>query len=512
MSFKHISSKYPRDRDLPIRSYRLDLFRRLRDGTFYDILDREFDDEFNGAGEAIQLKNRQPSVHVGTNLLRTVVNDSVGMLFGEGRFPVVDTADVQTRDVIRDLIKESDLVRVMRDAAFRGSIGSIAIQMRVLKTRVFFDAHETLFLTPEYDPEEPDTLIGMRERYKVIGEDLADRGYAIADDDLNAKFWFQRVWDLNREAWFQPWKVEDQDADKAFVPVEDAKRTVIHNLGFCPWVWIKNLYGGDAVDGQCTFQHAVDTCIQMDYQVSQAGRALRYAADPLLLIKEPPVESLMSYQNETPVEGGGFGVVRSASQALTINSDKSGDAKFLEIDGSGAAIVLEYVGYLRDQALETMQGNRSKPDTMNSHQGAKALEILNAPLIRLTDNLRASYGEYGLLRLLKMFQKAVVVRGAMVKVNGKAVPIEVGRVDDLSLRWGQWFAPNEEELKLKADGLSILVQNEIISRETATKEIARETDIEDIQAERALVEAEARVQDTRLAKNAVKKIPIGPDN
>lgn len=512
MSFKHISSKYRRDRDFPQRQHRLSLFKRLLDGTFYEVLDREFDDEVNGAGEAILMKNRRPSVQVGTNLLRSVVNDSIGMLFGEGRFPVVDTQDVTTREVIADLIKESNLVAIMRDAAYRGSVGSIAIQMQVLRGRVFFKVHDTIFLTPGFDPEEPDTLIGMVERYKVKGEDLADRGYAIAEDDYDQMFWFQRTWDLNREVWFVPWKVDDQDRDEPHVPVEDSKRTVVHNLGFCPWVWVKNLYGGDDIDGLCTFQHAVDTCIQIDYQVSQAGRALKYSADPLLVVKEPPIENLFGMDDGVAVEGGGGGMFRSASTLLTINSDKGGDAKFLEIDGEGARTVIEFCQYLRDQALEAMQGNRSKLDAINSHQGAKALEILNAPLIRLTDNLRASYGEYGLLRLLKMFLKAVSVRGGTIKVNGKAVAASIAKTDDLSLRWGQWFAPNEEEVKQKADGLAVLVQNEIVSRETATKEIARECDIEDIKAERALVEAEARVQDQRLAAKEAKKVAVGPDN
>jgi hypothetical protein len=53
-------------------------------------------------------------------------------------------------------------------------------------------------------------------------------------------------------------------------------------------VWIKDLPGGDAIDGTSTLtQETIETVIQIDYQLSQCGRGLKYSQDPLLLIKEP---------------------------------------------------------------------------------------------------------------------------------------------------------------------------------------------------------------------------------
>ena len=47
-----------------------------------------------------------------------------------------------------------------------------------------------------------------------------------------------------------PWKVAD---DEGHVPVVDAEQTVQHELGFVPIVWIRNLPGGDDIDGLPTF-------------------------------------------------------------------------------------------------------------------------------------------------------------------------------------------------------------------------------------------------------------------
>ena len=69
-------------------------------------------------------------------------------------------------------------------------------------------------------------------------------------------------------------------------PEIDEARTVHHGLGFVPLVWVRNLPGpsatGDANDGACTFRAAIETQIEIDYQLSQAGRGLKYSSDPTL--------------------------------------------------------------------------------------------------------------------------------------------------------------------------------------------------------------------------------------
>jgi hypothetical protein len=79
----------------------------------------------------------------------------------------------------------------MAEAALRGSIGSVAILLRVLKSRVFFRVLDTRYLTPVYDPEAPDTLLRVTERYKVPGAILAAQGHALPDPA--ATYWFQRT-------------------------------------------------------------------------------------------------------------------------------------------------------------------------------------------------------------------------------------------------------------------------------------------------------------------------------
>ena len=86
-----------------------------------------------------------------------------------------------------------------------------------------------------------------------------------------------RRWDGELETWFVP-----EPAGSQANPQIDPIRTIRHGLGFVPIVWVRNLPGpsatGDANDGACTFRAAVETQIEVDYQLSQAGRGLKTAA------------------------------------------------------------------------------------------------------------------------------------------------------------------------------------------------------------------------------------------
>lgn len=467
--FKNLQASYPRDKDYPERTFRLSALTRVIDGSMYDTLQYPFSEEKNGSGEYIPLAQRRPSAK--TRLCRTVVNDSVSLLFSEGHFPSVECANEPTRDTLTKLIKEAGLNQVMIDAAIRGSVGSVAIFLRILKARVFFSVSPTVFLTPTWDPEAPDTLLKVTERYKVKGKVLVDSGYTIAKDDLEKEFWFQRAWDNVAESWYLPQSLDDAKEGKA--PAVDSKRTTTHNLGFVPVVWIRNLPGGDDIDGEPTFPtEAVDTQIEADYLLSQGGRGLKYSADPTLHIKEPAF-------------GEQGQMVRGAANAIV--TDSSGDAKLLEINGTAAAAVMDWVKGLREIALEGMGGNRSNADKLSAAQSGRAMELMNQALIWLADKLRISYGEGAILALLNM---VVAARAKIELKDKKGNPLPEFAADDLSLRWPQWYAPTYADKQTQGETLDVLRQAGLISQQTAVKSLASSYDIADPDDEIRKIEAD----------------------
>lgn len=487
--FKSISDRYPNDADYPARTRRQIVLAAVLTGTLYDILPHDFHTERNEAGEYIPLRDRRPSVRYG--LCRTVVDDSVSLLFSEGHFPSVVCADEATRDALSKIAREAKLNEVMIDGATKGSVGSVMFKMRVLGNRVFFSAHTTEYLTPTWKPEAPDTLAKVTEKYKVRGRVLADQGYVIGDDDLTADFWFQREWGDVEETWFTPWKVSDKDA----TPSRDERRTTKHSLGFVPLVWVRNMPGGDDTDGGCTFSGAIDTNIEIDYQLSQAGRGLKYSADPTLLIKEP------AFNDKKERTHG-------AANALVVSAE--GDAKLLEIDGTASQAVIEYVRCLRELALESIHGNRANADKISAAQSGRAMELMNQALIWLADRLRISYGEGALLDLLCMVIRARQ-KFSLLDKRGKAYP-EFNATDDISLRWPAWYPPTYADRQTESQTLSELTESHLLSRETATATIAKSYDIDDPKEELRRIAAEPPLESGGDAKPRMQPLSQSDDN
>jgi hypothetical protein len=462
--FETICQQIGIDADYDERVRRLDILGRVLEGRLYDVLPYEFHEERSAGGEYVQLRHRRPSVRY--PLARIVVDDSVSLLFGDGHFPTIDCPDARTRTVLGDIARDSRLNAVMLEAARIGSVGSVAIWFRVLRGRVFFRVLDSKFLVPEWDPEEPDRLLRVTERYKVAGRLLAQRGYA--DCDPQGMYWFVRQWDDGAETWFVPLPVGSSTDD----PQIDQARSVRHGLGFVPITWIRNLPGpvADEIDGACTFASAIETGIEIDYQLSQAGRGLKYSSDPLLLVREPAAP-----------EGE---VVRGGGNALVVG--QGGDAKLLEINGTAAQAVIDYVRALREYALEGVHANRASADRIAAAQSGRALELMNQGLIWLADRLRVSYGA-GLLELAGMIARAS--QTVPLRVQGEPIePIDPGV--RLSLKWPRWTTPNAEDRNRDAQTLRTLTDGRLLSRSAALKSIADVYDIEDVPAEEAAITRE----------------------
>src|SRR6201994_4340046 len=232
--FDALCELVPRNNAYPDRVWMLAILNRVLNGTLYDTLPYHFHEERNESGEYIPLRKRRPSVRY--PLCRIVVEDSVALLFSEGHFPTIECSDQTVRAAFANIIKETRLNLAMTEAAMKGATGSVALLLRVLKGRIFVDVLDTTYLTPTWDPSEPDTLLRVDERYKVSGRNLIRNGYSIDDPDEN--YWFSRCWDGNGETWYEPVPIT-----KPSQPTIDSTRSVSHKLGTVPIVWIRNLPG-----------------------------------------------------------------------------------------------------------------------------------------------------------------------------------------------------------------------------------------------------------------------------
>lgn len=283
MDWLSLQARMPRDADMPDRSFRLGALEAVLDGRQYDLLPHAFSRERSDSGDYIPLDERRPSVRTG--LCRVVVEDSVSLLFSEGHWPSMRANDARVVRALADLVRETHLNDTMLEAATRGSVGSVAVLLRAVERRPFFQVLPSRFLTPQWSRKDPRKLLSVTERYKVAAVELRALGYDV--DPAAGQMWFQRRWDDEAETWFLPVSIEGPDAVRI-----DRERSVVHGLGFVPIVWMRNISGGGAYDaegfdGACTFSASIDTVIEADYLLSQAGRGLKYGSDPTLVLKDP---------------------------------------------------------------------------------------------------------------------------------------------------------------------------------------------------------------------------------
>ena len=463
------------DPDFPGRVHDLLVLNAVLDGTLYDGLQFEFHQETQ-LRKKIMMSDRAPCVR--SALCSTIVDDTIAFLFGEQRFPKVDLGDPETTARMAKLLASAHVESVMQDVARFGSVGSTALQVRVIKGALDFVRLETTYLLPEWDPDRPGHLLKVTERRKIPRDEVIRMGYAIPLQVKSDTFWWQRIWDGSGETWFTPTPCGDPEFALAQMPpVIDQDRSTLHNLGVCPVVWIKNLPARDpnAIDGACTFRRAVETEIEIDYQMSQGARALRYSADPtLVIVKDKDKNSSLAQ--------GGEEIAMGADEALIV----SGDAKMLEISGGASKAVVDFAAALREMALEAVHGNRSSPENMRGAVSAVALRMHWAPVILLVDRLRQTYGA-GLLAIVAIVRDCVA--RFEVHVDGAIMP-DFSNAPAATLVWPDYFPPTDLDRTSQASALGSLLNSGLISRETAAGRIADAYGIEDAGAELLRIQAD----------------------
>jgi hypothetical protein len=161
---------------------------------------------------------------------------------------------------------------------------------------------------------------------------------------------------------------------------------------------------------------------------------------------------------------------------------EKGDARLLEIGGTAAAAVIEYVRTLRELALEGIHGNRASPERFSGAQSGRALELMNQGLLWLADNLRITYGEVALLTLAKMIVRASL-RYSLRTSAGNILSMDPTTA--LSLKWPRWYPTTAADRQLDAATLATLINAGLISRESAMKAIADTYDIDNVANELA---------------------------
>ncbi len=453
------------DKDWSTRTAKLHILKKIKTGEIYDNLLPFYVERENGEadGNYVPLSARRPSVIYG--LPEIIVNESVSMLFGENHFPIVRCPEgfENTEQFLQYHTRKSHLKQKMLAAAKKGSIGSVCIVVKILNGCYYFDVMDTMNLQPVFNVLDPHQLEKLTEKTKCNGDTLMIRGYTIDKDDRNKLYYMVREWTEVDEIYYMPYLCEKEESKDHVLRI-DKERSSHHGFGFVPAVWIKNTSMDDHIDGACTFKPAIDTSFEIDYQLSQLGRLLKYNSDPLLCIKD---SSAIEPQQ----------IIKSLG---TLNLGDDGEAYFVEMSSGPTESVLSFVRCLREFGLESVRGNRMNPDKINAMASGKAQQMLNMPLVSLVSEMRLTYGEYGLITLYGMLLD-IYASGLYEIDNGGFEPENNEEASDLTLDWPDWYPPTpQDELQL-AQAVVTLKGVNLLDTETAVQAISDVYNITDIE-------------------------------
>ena len=195
----------------------------------------------------------------------------------------------------------------------------------------------------------------------------------------------------------------------------------------------------------------------------------------------------------------------------TLNLDEKGDAYYVEITTGATKSVMEYTKGLRDMALEIVRGNRSNPDKVHSAQSGEALKMLNFELVSLVEEMRITYGEHGLLCIYGMILKMVASNNIAFKFDENIQKPDSNCENHILLDWPAWYPPSAMDKFQEAQTLGILLDNEIICHDTATKTVADEYNILDISQERKDIDAKQdEMYDKETSLKNINKNSVAP--
>jgi hypothetical protein len=420
------------------RYTRLDQFDRLLDGTFYDHLPNAFYDETDQAQKMIPLEERRPSAQF--RLPRMVARWSARKLFAGRHRPKLRLKDKPKLMPLNGLLRRAKFWQKMAEAVLLGSVGSIAVTFRVegkgKEARLALTLWRAKFCKPSFD--EFGDLAQLRISFTAAGAGLLAFGLTTDIDDkpikATAEYWFIRDYTTTDEITYVPVPKEDWNPVDGFVAesqppkqLKPSTMVVTHGLGFVPGQWFVNLAGGNGIDGDCTWADAIPNSIELDYTLSQIGRGTRYNAAPQLVIVGELMNDDLTRSPSTVLQvKAGY----KEDDGLTLGE---GDAKLLEMSGTGTDAGLKLIDKLRAYALEQIAAVRKDPDKMKAPLSGRAMEYLDEESNDLVMDLRSQYGEDGALPLIKKIALATKMLGEQ----------EVGA---LQLQWPRLFQPTPDEL------------------------------------------------------------------
>lgn len=433
----------------------------------------------------IPLRSRRPAAPY--RLARIIVDSFTNLVFGYQRWPTIRCPDdPDTEAFARALVDSSGLRTLMiRARTLGGSTGSVGLSWRFHNGKPVVQAH---------NPKQV-YVHAWADREQLIPAHVIEM-YRFPRDEWDAPrqrfvrnwYWFRRDWTPEADVAFHEQKY-DVGQDPAWVI--DEENTFAHGDGFAHFVWVQNLPGEHAeeFDGTPDFEGLYEMFDSLDLLHSVLVRGTTLNLDPTLILKLDPDIVART------------GVQKGTDNALLVGT--SGDARYMELQGTSVQVGTTLFAKMRESALETAQCVVPDPNQIGAAgTSSVALKVVYAPMLGKSDILREQYANGIRLLLQQMIRSArriaddveivlddegeEVERRFFLDLPPIARSVEVldamgdatgetrlekkerapGESDDLAFDWGDYFLPTAQDQQQVATTLVQMTAGGLLSQES----------------------------------------------
>jgi len=448
------------------KTYRSDILNTYDQYILSTQYDDKMDwDEANIASKAnyVGIKCRKPKIIY--NFGKVLTNRVAAKLVGRDVFPSVAVDDDPLSEEFYKLVMKRSGLQVHLIPAMRrlGISGSAFIRFKFVMGQPILESYNSNYCYPTFSPT------GELDSIKVQ--------YVYTDEEDKDEFgkpkqkWF-RI-DLNTQSDIA---YDNPEYDKNAMQEPDFTITerVDHGLGFVQGEWFKTSDDPLKVDGDSLLGDILGFIDELNYSLSQSSQAVSYNQDPQLWFKGMDEEDIEQ-------------LVRSSSKSWGLGRD--GEAGFLESNLNGVTVADAFRDAVRLNIQDIARVVLLDPEKVVGHaQSGKAMEVLHAPMIELIDELRPRIEP----RILSLLTKISLVYYMVGKSNPGILTVPAGFTPSLNvgLIWPEIFPQTMQDLRDKVQVVTSATSANLISRETGTKWLAKDFDIDNVDDEVAKIAAQ----------------------
>ena len=273
------------------------------------------------------------------------------------------------------------------------------------------------------------------------------------------------------------------DPTEMKAPIFKPETTIDHNLGFVQGVWIKNGFTTASDDGRSYIKDVLDYLDDLNYGSSKESNALYHALYPTLLgfgVDPADFERLIGDMGGNIDEGT---ISKGSAFITTEKPPQDADLRFLETSNRGLELMEPYIQRNIQILQHILKITLPNPEVLLGYaQSAEAMKMLYRPLIEEVKRMR-DFFEQGLCDLL-----------TKMEIAGKEIPYALpsGTIENAKKKWGEMFTSTETDKSQRMATTVQGTQDRIISRKTATKHIAPDFGIKNIEEEIKQIESEGQ--------------------